>query len=46
MINTNMENLINGVCDCSGTDELYVNYHDKEWGKPVHMIELCLSFLC
>jgi len=23
-------------CDWSGTDPLYIEYHDKEWGIPVH----------
>ena len=23
-------------CEWSGTDELYVKYHDEEWGVPVH----------
>lgn len=23
-------------CEWCGSDELYVNYHDKEWGIPVH----------
>lgn len=23
-------------CDWCGTDPLYVDYHDKEWGVPVH----------
>jgi DNA-3-methyladenine glycosylase I len=23
-------------CDWSGTDPLYVKYHDREWGVPVH----------
>ena len=23
-------------CDWSGTNELYVKYHDEEWGLPVH----------
>lgn len=30
-----MEDLIEGRCGWCGTDELYVNYHDREWGKPV-----------
>lgn len=28
--------LINQRCFWCGEDELYVNYHDREWGKPVH----------
>jgi len=23
-------------CTWSGTDSLYIEYHDKEWGRPVH----------
>ena len=23
-------------CAWSGTDSLYLEYHDKEWGVPVH----------
>ena len=23
-------------CDWCGTDELYIKYHDEEWGVPVH----------
>jgi len=23
-------------CPWCGTDELYVKYHDEEWGVPVH----------
>lgn len=23
-------------CGWSGTDELYIEYHDKEWGAPLH----------
>lgn len=28
-----MENIINGRCGWCGTDELYVAYHDNEWGR-------------
>ena len=28
-----MQDIINGRCGWCGTDELYVNYHDKEWGR-------------
>ncbi|GHA76507.1 DNA-3-methyladenine glycosylase I [Formosimonas limnophila] len=30
------ENLINNRCFWCGEDELYVHYHDQEWGKPMH----------
>jgi DNA-3-methyladenine glycosylase I len=23
-------------CNWAGTDELYLNYHDREWGLPLH----------
>ena len=29
-----MQDFINGRCGWCGTDELYVKYHDEEWGKP------------
>ena len=39
-----MEDLINGRCGWCGTDELYMAYHDQEWGKLV-TIKHCSSFL-
>ena len=33
---TEKPNLVNHRCFWCGEDELYVNYHDHEWGKPVH----------
>ena len=27
-----MQDIINGRCGWCGTDELYVKYHDEEWG--------------
>ena len=30
------ENLINQRCFWCGEDELYVHYHDHEWGVPMH----------
>ncbi len=30
-----MEDLIEGRCGWAGTDDLYVAYHDREWGRPV-----------
>ena len=32
-----MNDLINARCGWAGTDELYVKYHDEEWGKPVDL---------
>jgi 3-methyladenine DNA glycosylase Tag len=31
-----MEDLINARCGWAGTDELYIKYHDEEWGVPVY----------
>lgn len=28
-----MEDLINARCGWAGTDELYIQYHDQEWGR-------------
>ncbi len=28
-----MQDITNGRCGWCGTDELYVKYHDQEWGK-------------
>lgn len=28
-----MEDLINARCGWAGTDELYIKYHDQEWGR-------------
>ena len=30
------DELINQRCFWCGEDELYVHYHDQEWGKPMH----------
>lgn len=30
-----MQDITNGRCGWCGTDELYVKYHDQEWGKLV-----------
>lgn len=30
-----MQDIVNGRCGWCGTDELYVKYHDEEWGQPV-----------
>ena len=30
-----MQDMIDGRCGWCGTDELYVKYHDEEWGRPV-----------
>jgi len=32
-------------CGWSTSDQLYINYHDKEWGVPVHDDRLLFEFL-
>ena len=32
-------------CPWCGTDELYVRYHDEEWGVPVHDDKKHFEFL-
>ena len=32
-------------CGWSGTDPLYVDYHDREWGVPVHDDRVLFEFL-
>src|SRR5579863_9529410 len=32
-------------CSWSGTDPLYVSYHDEEWGVPVHDDRVLFEFL-
>jgi DNA-3-methyladenine glycosylase I len=32
-------------CSWCGTDELYVKYHDEEWGKVVHDDKILFEFL-
>ena len=34
-----------GRCAWAGTDPLYVAYHDREWGVPVHDDRLLFEFL-
>lgn len=40
-----MLNLLNGRCGWCGTDELYVKYHDEEWGKLVTDDKILFEFL-
>ena len=40
-----MQDFINGRCGWCGTDELYVKYHDEEWGKPVTDDKTLFEFL-
>jgi len=32
-------------CKWCGTDELYIKYHDEEWGKPVYDDKMLFEFL-
>lgn len=32
-------------CDWVGNDEMYLNYHDREWGVPLHDDRLLFEFL-
>jgi len=32
-------------CDWAGKDPLYIDYHDREWGVPVHDDRLLFEFL-
>ncbi len=32
-------------CRWPGVDELYIKYHDEEWGKPVHDDKILFEFL-
>ena len=32
-------------CHWPGTDELYIKYHDEEWGKPAHDDKVLFEFL-
>src|SRR6201996_7681021 len=32
-------------CKWPGTDELYIKYHDEEWGKEVHDDKILFEFL-
>ncbi|MEG0888101.1 MAG: DNA-3-methyladenine glycosylase I [Bacteroides sp.] len=40
-----MEDIVNGRCGWCGTDELYVQYHDNEWGKLVTNDQTLFEFL-
>lgn len=40
-----MQDLINARCGWAGTDELYVKYHDEEWGRPVTDDRVLFEFL-
>lgn len=40
-----MKDIIDGRCGWCGTDELYVKYHDEEWGKLVTDDKILFEFL-
>ncbi len=40
-----MNDLINGRCGWCGTEELYVRYHDEEWGQPTFDDKKLFEFL-
>lgn len=40
-----MENIINKRCGWAGTDDLYVKYHDEEWGRLVTDDKTLFEFL-
>ena len=40
-----MQDIINGRCGWCGTDELYVKYHDEEWGRLVTDDKTLFEFL-
>ncbi|WP_418992591.1 DNA-3-methyladenine glycosylase I [Alistipes sp.] len=40
-----MEDLLNGRCGWAGTDELYMEYHDREWGVPTTDDRVLFEFL-
>lgn len=40
-----MQDIINGRCGWCGTDKLYVEYHDREWGKLVTDDQTLFQFL-
>ncbi len=40
-----MEDLINKRCGWAGTDDLYIKYHDEEWGRLVTDDKILFEFL-
>ncbi len=40
-----MQDLINERCGWAGTDELYIRYHDREWGRLVTDDKTLFEFL-
>lgn len=40
-----MKDIIDGRCSWCGTDELYIKYHDEEWGRLVTDDQILFEFL-
>ena len=40
-----MKDIINTRCGWAGTDELYIKYHDEEWGRLVNDDKTLFEFL-
>src|SRR3989338_6658454 len=43
-VHTGLENMMNR-CQWAGDDPVYIEYHDKEWGVPVHDDKKLFEFL-
>lgn len=39
-----MNDIIDARCGWAGSDELYIKYHDEEWGRPVTDDRTCSNF--
>lgn len=42
---SNMDNRVKTRCSWAGTDPIYIRYHDREWGVPVHDERTLFEFL-
>lgn len=42
----NNKYMTNKRCSWAGTEDSMVEYHDKEWGKPLHDDQQLFEFLC
>ena len=43
-VHTGLENIMNR-CQWAGDDPIYIEYHDKEWGVPVHDDKKLFEFI-
>ena len=43
-VHTGLENMMNR-CQWAGDDPVYIEYHDKEWGVPVHDDKKLFEFI-